>query len=82
MDAVIHEKLGSFKKGLNERETFILEHRVFSDSPETLQVIGERYGITRERVRQIEANLIKKIRTYFQREIPDFDSFLGDMETD
>ena len=82
MEAVIHQKVDSFKEGLNERETYILENRVFSDSPATLQVIGERYGITRERVRQIENNLIKKMRTYFHREIPDFESFLGDMGTD
>ena len=82
MEAVIHQKVDSFKEGLNERETYILENRVFSDSPATLQVIGERYGITRERVRQIESNLIKKMRVYFHREIPDFESFLGDMDTD
>ncbi|MBW1896383.1 MAG: RNA polymerase factor sigma-32 [Deltaproteobacteria bacterium] len=82
MEAVIHQKVDSFKEGLNERETYILENRIFSDSPSTLQVIGERYGITRERVRQIEGNLIKKMRTYFHREIPDFESFLGDMGTD
>ena len=79
MEAVIHEKLNSFKKELNKRETYILEKRIFSDTPETLQVIGKRYGITRERVRQIENNLIKKMRVYFQREIPDFESFVGDM---
>jgi RNA polymerase sigma-32 factor len=82
IEAVVHEKIDSFKKGLNERETYILEKRLFSDSPDTLQVIGERYGITRERVRQIENNLIKKMRTHFQREIPDFESFLGEMGTD
>ena len=82
MEAVIREKLGSFKKDLSEREVYILENRVFSDAPETLQEIGERYGITRERVRQIESSMIKKIRAYFEREIPDFEVFLGDMGTD
>lgn len=82
METVIHEKLDSFKKDLSERETYILENRIFSDTPDTLQVIGERYGITRERVRQIENNLIKKMKTHFQREIPDFESFVGDMNSD
>jgi len=82
IEAVIHEKLDSFKKGIGDRETYILENRIFSDTPTTLQVIGERYGITRERVRQIENNLVKKMRTYFQREIPDFESFLGDIGAD
>jgi RNA polymerase sigma-32 factor len=78
MEYIIHQKLDSFKKGLSEREVHILENRIFSDSPSTLQDIGERYGITRERVRQIEKGVIKKMRTHFRREIPDFDSFLGE----
>ena len=82
MEAVIREKLNSLKKDLSEREVYILENRVFSDAPATLQEIGERYGITRERVRQIESSMIKKIRAYFEREIPDFEVFLGDMGTD
>ncbi len=80
MEAIIHEKLASLRKDLSEREIYILENRVFSDSPSTLQEIGERYDITRERVRQIENGMIKKIKAHFQREIPDFESFLGDLD--
>ncbi len=82
MEAIVREKLGSLKKDLSEREVYILENRIFSDTPATLQEIGEGYGITRERVRQIENSIIKKMRTHFQREIPDFDSFLGEFGTD
>jgi len=77
MEVIIHEKLGSLKRDLSDRETYILENRIFSDTPATLQEIGERYGITRERVRQIENGMIKKIKAHFEREIPDFESFLG-----
>lgn len=82
MEAIIREKVDSFKQDLNEREVYILENRIFSDTPSTLQEIGEHYGITRERVRQIENSMIKKMRTYFQSEIPDFESFIGEMGTD
>jgi len=82
MEAIIREKLDSFKKHLSEREVYILENRIFSDTPATLQEIGEGYGITRERVRQIENSMIKKMRTHFQREIPDFESFLGQLDPD
>ncbi|MBW1675130.1 MAG: RNA polymerase factor sigma-32 [Deltaproteobacteria bacterium] len=82
MEAIIREKLGSFKKRLSERELYILEKRIFSDTPATLREIGESYGITRERVRQIENSMIKKMRTHFQREIPDFESFVGELGTD
>jgi RNA polymerase sigma-32 factor len=82
MGAILHEKLASFKKSLNERELDILENRVFSDTPTTLQDIGKRYGISRERVRQIEQNMIKRMRLYFEREIDDFDSFLEGLSED
>ena len=81
MGAIIREKLDSFKEELSERELYILENRIFSDTPVTLQEIGERYGITRERVRQVEKSMIKKMRTHFQREIPDFESFIGELDT-
>jgi RNA polymerase sigma-32 factor len=82
MGAILHEKLASFKKSLNQRERDILENRVFSDTPITLQKIGKRYGISRERVRQIEQNMIKRMRSYFEREIDDFDSFLEGLSED
>lgn len=82
MGAILHEKLASFKNSLNERERDILENRVFSDTPTTLQDIGKRYGISRERVRQIEQNMIKRMRSYFEREIDDFDSFLEGLSED
>ena len=82
MEAIIREKVDSFKQDLSEREVYILENRIFSDTPSTLQEIGEHYGITRERVRQIENSMIKKMRTHFQSEIPDFESFIGDLDTD
>jgi RNA polymerase sigma-32 factor len=77
MEAILQEKIASFKKTLNEREIDILEKRVLSDTPATLQEIGEQYGVSRERVRQIENNMIKRMKLHFEREIPDFDSFLG-----
>jgi RNA polymerase sigma-32 factor len=76
MEAILHEKLASFKENLNERELDILDNRLFSDSPATLQEIGKRYGISRERVRQIETNMIKRMKSYFEHEIPEFDTFL------
>lgn len=75
MDALLNEKVIKFKRELTPRELEIFENRIFSDSPVTLQQIGERYGISRERVRQVEKNIIKKMKEFFKREIPDFDSY-------
>lgn len=47
---------------LNERESYIIKHRVMADNPETLQEIGDRYKITRERARQIEKQALKKVQ--------------------
>ncbi|EPR34909.1 RNA polymerase, sigma 32 subunit, RpoH [Alkalidesulfovibrio alkalitolerans DSM 16529] len=57
---------------LSDKEREILEERLLTDSPVTLREIGERHGITRERVRQIEARLLEKLRAHLTREIHDF----------
>jgi RNA polymerase sigma-32 factor len=47
---------------LGEKEQFIVEHRVSADDPMTLQEIADHFSISRERVRQIEENALKKIK--------------------
>jgi len=75
IEALLHNKIDEFKKTMTPRELEIFEHRIFADTPATLQEIGDRYDISRERVRQVEKNIIKKLRDFFKREIPDFDSY-------
>ena len=75
MEALLHNKIAEFRKKMTKRELEIFDLRIFSDSPVTLQEIGDRYGISRERVRQIEKNVIKKMREFFKREIPDFRAY-------
>lgn len=60
--------LEELRPDLNEKELIILEERLLSDEPLTLQEIGEKYKITREAVRQTEARLMKKIRDHMSRE--------------
>jgi len=75
LEALLHDKVAEFREQMTERELVIFDDRIFSDTPVTLQEIGERYGISRERVRQIEKNVIKKMRDYFKSEIPDFEAY-------
>lgn len=49
-------------QGLNEREMYIVEHRITSDDPATLQDIADHFSISRERVRQIEERTLAKLR--------------------
>jgi len=75
MEVILRDKVNIFRKKLTQRETIIFDKRIFSDSPITLQEIGNIYGISRERVRQVEKNVIKKMKDFFKREIPDFDNY-------
>jgi len=75
MEFLLHAKIAEFRKKMTKRELEIFDQRIFSDSPVTLQEIGDRYGISRERVRQVEKNVVKKMREFFKKEIPDFDVY-------
>lgn len=46
---------------LNEKERYVVEARVMAEEPASLRAIGERFGVTRERVRQIESAALKKL---------------------
>jgi RNA polymerase sigma-32 factor len=58
--------LESFTSGLKEKEKKIFHDRLYTEIPKTLQEIADDYGITRERVRQIEERLVGKMRTFFK----------------
>ncbi|MDY6905256.1 MAG: RNA polymerase factor sigma-32 [Thermodesulfobacteriota bacterium] len=77
---LLTDNLAEFQKTLNDREIDILNTRIFTEEPLTLQDIGERYKISRERVRQLEANIIKKMRAFFKEKISDFDAYLANDE--
>jgi len=75
IEVLLHNKIDEFRKNMTDREKEIFDLRIFSDTPVTLQEIGDRYGISRERVRQVEKNIIKKMREFFKQEIPDFSAY-------
>jgi RNA polymerase sigma-32 factor len=75
MSSLLNEKITEFRAQMTDRELEIFDKRIFSDSPVTLQEIGDKYGISRERVRQVEKNVVKKMRDYFKKEIPDFETY-------
>ncbi|MGB5157114.1 sigma-70 family RNA polymerase sigma factor [Desulfobacterium sp. N47] len=76
MDNLIYSKIDEFRKLMTKRENEIFDLRIFSDNPVTLQEIGDRYGISRERVRQLEKNIITKMREFIKEELPDLISYL------
>jgi len=63
---ILIKNLDSFTQKLKPKEKEIFQKRLFAEVPKTLQEIADAYGITRERVRQIEERLIQKMREYFK----------------
>ncbi len=60
--ALVKKNITGALAKLNERESYIIRNRIMVDNPQTLQEIGDRFNITRERARQIEKEALKKMR--------------------
>lgn len=56
---------------LNERELRIVEERRLTENGETLEALGARLGISKERVRQIEARALEKLQAALLARVPD-----------
>ncbi len=65
LKAKIHE----FGDLLEGKEKLIFDERLLSEDPRTLQDLGTEFGVSRERVRQIEKRLLGKLRTYLSAEL-------------
>ncbi|MBJ6726609.1 RNA polymerase sigma factor RpoH [Geomesophilobacter sediminis] len=59
---VLEQGVAAALKLLNEKERYVIEHRVTADNPMTLQEIADHFSISRERVRQIEEGALKKMK--------------------
>ena len=59
-----------FRKTLNARELKVFNDRLLSEKPKTLQEVANEYGLTRERVRQIESGIILKLRDFLKNYLP------------
>lgn len=64
---IVRKNIDLLKKKLNEKEIYIIENRLLTDSPKTLQEIGNKFNITRERTRQIEKKLLGKIKEVLEK---------------
>jgi RNA polymerase sigma-32 factor len=77
----VAEVIEKLRKNLNDKEKAILKDRLLNDEPLTLQTIADKFSISRERVRQIEVSLLKKMRVFFEEEVPDIHNFLDEILT-
>lgn len=73
---LIASKIREFGEDLEGKELEIFHERMIGEEPVTLRELGERYGVSRERVRQIEDRMRKRLRAFLVEAIPD----LADVE--
>ena len=71
MQQILREKLEQFRTTLSGKDVSIFDKRMVADEPLTLQELGDEFGVSRERVRQLEARLTGKLRAYLQQELGD-----------
>jgi len=69
------EKMEEFALDLEERDQRILRERILADEPRTLADMGEEFGVSRERIRQLEVRLVNRLRTYMQENMVDFEYY-------
>jgi RNA polymerase sigma-32 factor len=71
LSELVHERLGEFRKTLGGKDLQIFDKRLVADEPLTLQELGDEFGVSRERVRQLEVRLTGKLREYLKTSLGD-----------
>ncbi len=66
-ESLLRKGLQSALGKLKDRERYILKHRVLSDNPMTLEELGQKLNLSRERVRQIESGALRKVRSELEK---------------
>ena len=64
-------KIHEFGSELKDKEKKIFEERLVAEDPKTLQQLGTEFGVSRERVRQIEKRLLQKLKDYLREQLGD-----------
>jgi len=72
---VFQEQVHAFAATLDDRDRRVVEQRILAESPMTLQELGDEFGVSRERVRQIEARLVSRLREYLKENLVDFEYY-------
>ncbi len=75
---LIRDHIAAFAEQLSGRDRTIFEQRLMADRPHTLQDIADRYGLSRERVRQLEGQLKKKLKAYLLNVLDDAEAISFD----
>jgi RNA polymerase sigma-32 factor len=71
LSILVREHLDEFRKTIRDKELVIFDERLAADEPQTLQQLGDRFGVSRERVRQLEVRLTNKLRDFLRDRLGD-----------
>jgi RNA polymerase sigma-32 factor len=71
LSEMLQGRLSEFRETLSGKDIIIFDKRVVADEPLTLQELGDEFGVSRERVRQLEARLTGKLRDYLKETLGD-----------
>jgi RNA polymerase sigma-32 factor len=71
LNAILHDQLQRFRTTLAGKDAIIFDKRMVAEDPLTLQELGDEFGVSRERVRQLESRIAGKLRTFLKQELGD-----------
>jgi RNA polymerase sigma-32 factor len=76
---LLKKKLKEFRETLSGKQRDIFDNRILTDHPATLQELGDKYHISRERIRQIQEKILNKAKEWLTENIPDFEENYQDL---
>ena len=77
---IVQTKLRAFEATLeDERERAIWRERLMAPEPSSLSDLGERYEVSKERIRQIEVRIKRRLKAFLQQELGEEINFEFDM---
>ena len=77
---VFRERVREFAGALEPRDRRIVDARILSEEPLSLQELGTEFGISRERVRQLEARIVSQLRDHLKKNMVDFEYYAAPKE--
>jgi len=77
---VFMERVREFADGLEPRDRRIVDARILAEEPLSLQELGVEFGVSRERVRQLEARIVAQLREHLKQNLVDFEYYAASKE--
>ena len=73
--SLIHEALHDIADSCNEKEQYIIQHRLLDEEPKSLQEIGDTFSVSRERIRQLESRVLGRLKAAIESKQAERDIF-------